>query len=169
MPGRIGTSSPELGVPVAFADVSNLMGICEVASSEAGYSPELSYGSHLFQDLVEADIYYGALLEDRSHVYYNPHFVERFIDITAEVLPSAVTPSAGMASVATPSAAMASTATPSATQQSAKASSQFGKSASYEKTTTLVQVFDTSSSSLTLWHDLRTNTSICGLQKSVCE
>ncbi len=169
VPGRIGTSSPELGVPVAFADVSNLMGVCEVASSEAGYSPELSYGSHLFQDLVEADIYYGALLEDRSHVYYNPHFVECFVDITAEVLPSTVTPSAGMAPVATPSAAMASAVTPSAAQQSAKAPSQFAKSAPYEKATALVQVFDTSNSSLTLWHDLRTNTSICGLRKSVCE
>ena len=145
------------------------MGICEVASSEAGYSPELSYGSHLFQDLVEADIYYGALLEDRSHMYYNPHFVERFVDITAEVLPSTVTPSAGMASVAMPSAAMASTTTPSAAQQSAKASFQFANSAPYKKAAALVQVFDTSNSSLTLWHDLRTNTSICGLQKSVCE
>ena len=63
-PGRIGTSSPELGVPVAFADICNLAGIFEVGYSGAGYSPELSYGSHMFQDLVEADIFYGALFEN---------------------------------------------------------------------------------------------------------
>lgn len=51
-PGRIGTSSPELGVPVAFGDISNFSIICEVADNRTGYMPELSYGSHMFQDLV---------------------------------------------------------------------------------------------------------------------
>ena len=85
VPGRIGTSSPELGVPVSFADVCDFMGICEVASSAAGYSPELSYGSHLFQDLVEADIYYGALLENPKLVHYNPEFVGRFTEATSDI------------------------------------------------------------------------------------
>lgn len=71
-PGRIGTSSPELGVPVSFADICNFEGICEVAYSGAGYAPELSYGSHMFQDLVEADIFYGALFEDARTVCYDP-------------------------------------------------------------------------------------------------
>ena len=71
-PGRIGTSSPELGVPVSFADICNFEGICEVAYSGAGYAPELSYGSHMFQDLVEADIFYGALFEDARTVKYDP-------------------------------------------------------------------------------------------------
>ena len=66
VPGRIGTSSPELGVPVSFSDISGFMGIFEVAYSKAGYAPELSYGSHMFQDLVEADIFYGAILEERD-------------------------------------------------------------------------------------------------------
>ena len=63
-PGRIGTSSPELGVPVSFANICNLSGIFEVGYSGAGYSPELSYGSHMFQDLVEAGIFYGAIFEN---------------------------------------------------------------------------------------------------------
>ena len=45
-PGRIGTSSPELGVPVAYADISSFGAICEVAYGKVGYRPELSYGSH---------------------------------------------------------------------------------------------------------------------------
>ena len=63
----------------------DFMGICEVASSAAGYSPELSYGSHLFQDLVEADIYYGALLENPKLVHYNPEFVGRFTEATSDI------------------------------------------------------------------------------------
>ena len=71
-PGRIGTSSPELGVPVSFADICNFEGLCEVAYSGAGYAPELSYGSHMFQDLVEANIFYGALFEDARTLSYDP-------------------------------------------------------------------------------------------------
>ena len=37
VPGRIGTSSPELGVPVTFADISEFRLICEISYSEAGY------------------------------------------------------------------------------------------------------------------------------------
>ena len=71
-PGRIGTSSPELGVPVSFADICNFEGLCEIAYSGAGYAPELSYGSHMFQDLVEANIFYGALFEDARTARYDP-------------------------------------------------------------------------------------------------
>ncbi|NLG10776.1 MAG: phosphoenolpyruvate synthase [Coriobacteriaceae bacterium] len=85
-PGRIGTSSPELGVPVSFADISVLKGVCEVAYSAAGYSPELSFGSHLFQDLVEADIYYGAILENSDTLYFDSGFPSQFTDITQVVL-----------------------------------------------------------------------------------
>lgn len=45
VPGRIGTSSPELGVPTAFADISEFSMICEISETKAGYMPELSYGS----------------------------------------------------------------------------------------------------------------------------
>ena len=64
-PGRLGTSSPELGVPVTFSDISGFSGICEVSDKTVGYMPELSYGSHMFQDLVEADIFYAAIWNDK--------------------------------------------------------------------------------------------------------
>ena len=64
VPGRIGTSSPELGVPVVYANISAFCAICEVAYSEVGYHPELSYVSHMFQVLVEAEVYYGAINEN---------------------------------------------------------------------------------------------------------
>lgn len=61
-PGRIGTSSPELGIPVVFGDISNFKVICEHAAPEIGFVPELSFGSHMFLDLVEAEMFYVALM-----------------------------------------------------------------------------------------------------------
>ena len=72
VPGRIGTSSPELGVPVVFSDISEFDAICEVAESSAGYNPELSYGSHIFQDLVEAEIMYTAIFRNASTLHWEP-------------------------------------------------------------------------------------------------
>ncbi len=82
VPGRVGTSSPELGVPVNFADISTLSALCEVAYSGAGYSPELSYGSHMFQDLVECGIFYGGIHEDRRRIAYAPEMLASLPDCT---------------------------------------------------------------------------------------
>mgnify|MGYP002852932359 CR=1 FL=1 len=67
VPGRVGTSSPELGVPTVFSDISEFSVICEVEESTVGYNPELSYGSHIFQDLVEAEIFYTAVFTSTFH------------------------------------------------------------------------------------------------------
>ena len=85
-PGRIGTSSPELGVPVSFGEISGFRTICEVAYSKAGYMPELSYGSHMFQDLVEADILYAAILENAHSLAFAPELLRgklenRFLEL----------------------------------------------------------------------------------------
>jgi hypothetical protein len=60
-PGRIGTSSPELGVPLKFSGISRFSAIAEYDDAESGFLPELSFGSHMFQDLVESGILYAAL------------------------------------------------------------------------------------------------------------
>ncbi|MCD7922508.1 MAG: PEP/pyruvate-binding domain-containing protein [Clostridiales bacterium] len=86
-PGREGTSSPELGVPVTFAAISNCCGVCEVSDHRAGYMPELSYGSHLFQDLVEADIFYCALWNDHRTPVYEEHFFNGLENHFAEICP----------------------------------------------------------------------------------
>ena len=85
-PGRIGTSSPELGVPTVFADISEFEVICELEEKTIGYNPELSYGSHFFQDLVEADILYAAVFSGESTRIWRPAMIGCFPDITAEFL-----------------------------------------------------------------------------------
>nr|MCR4841665.1 PEP/pyruvate-binding domain-containing protein [Eubacterium sp.] len=90
VPGRVGTSSPELGVPTAFSDISAFSIICEVEESEAGYNPELSYGSHIFQDLVEAEILYTAIFSDPRTVRYAPEKLSGCRDITDSFEPQDV-------------------------------------------------------------------------------
>ena len=87
VPGRIGTSSPELGVPTQFSDISAFEVICEVSVSEAGYMPELSYGSHIFQDLVEADILYTAVFENERTLSYCPEMLKKLPNLLGEWFP----------------------------------------------------------------------------------
>ncbi|HVN67411.1 MAG TPA: PEP/pyruvate-binding domain-containing protein [Candidatus Sulfotelmatobacter sp.] len=60
-PGRWGTRDATLGVPVSFAEINNFAALVEVADPAIGFNPELSFGSHFFLDLVEANIFYAAL------------------------------------------------------------------------------------------------------------
>ena len=62
-PGRWGTSSAELGVPIRFSQICNAKALCEMSFESGHLMPELSFGSHFFQDLVETDIFYGAIYE----------------------------------------------------------------------------------------------------------
>ena len=71
-PGRWGTSSPELGVPVRFSDIAGVAALVEVSENAGDMVPDLSYGSHFFQDLVETGIAYAALFPDTAHCQYHP-------------------------------------------------------------------------------------------------
>jgi hypothetical protein len=84
VPGRIGTSSPELGVPTAFSDISGFDAVCEMAESRAGYNPELSYGSHIFQDLVEAQILYMAVFPGDRTLHFRPELLSEVPDLVSE-------------------------------------------------------------------------------------
>ena len=56
-PGRWGSANLELGVRVSYGDIHNTKVLIEMGVAEAGVAPELSYGTHFFQDLVEGGIY----------------------------------------------------------------------------------------------------------------
>lgn len=88
-PGRIGTTSPELGVPVAYADISQFCAVCEVAYEKAGYFTDLSYGSHMFQDMVEAGVFYGAITKNRTTKLYRPEMLKQYPEILHKWWPDA--------------------------------------------------------------------------------
>jgi pyruvate, water dikinase len=75
-PGRWGTTTPSLGVPVNFSEISNVVVLCEVAEKSGKLMPELSYGSHFFQDLVETGIFYVAIFDGSEKVVYNPYKIK---------------------------------------------------------------------------------------------
>ena len=85
VPGRVGTSSPELGVPTSFSDISSFEAICEMAESRAGYNPELSYGSHIFQDLVEAQILYTAVFPGEKTLHFQPELIKKAENMISEI------------------------------------------------------------------------------------
>ena len=70
-PGRWGTTTPSLGVPVNYTEVSKFDCLCELAYSSHGLRPELSYGSHFFQDLVEAGTFYTAIYRGERGCEFN--------------------------------------------------------------------------------------------------
>ncbi len=84
VPGRVGTTSPELGVPTSFADISAFEIICETEETKAGYNPELSYGSHIFQDLVEAEILYTAVFNNAKTIHFHPDKLQRCPDVISD-------------------------------------------------------------------------------------
>ena len=47
-PGRLGTTTPEMGVPVRFAEVDRMAALAELAFSTGSLTPELSFGSAFF-------------------------------------------------------------------------------------------------------------------------
>ncbi|NLT13765.1 MAG: pyruvate kinase, partial [Clostridiales bacterium] len=90
-PGRWGTTTPSLGVPVHFSELSHMSVICEVSSAVAGFMPELSYGSHFFQDLVETGIFYVAIMDGQKEVVFNPGKILERKNILTSVSPKSET------------------------------------------------------------------------------
>ncbi|MCJ7433912.1 MAG: PEP/pyruvate-binding domain-containing protein [Anaerolineales bacterium] len=73
-PGRWGTSTPDLGVHVACADIYNARSLVELAGREIGASLEPSFGTHFFQDLMEANIYPLAVFLDEKETIFKRDF-----------------------------------------------------------------------------------------------
>jgi hypothetical protein len=86
-PGRWGTSTPRLGVPVRFAEINAMTAVAEVAFSAGGLQPELSFGTHFFQDLVESGIFYVALNPDKQGCLVNSAMLMALQNRLAELLP----------------------------------------------------------------------------------
>ncbi|WP_292421522.1 hypothetical protein [Methanoregula sp.] len=76
-----------LGVPVRFAEISHMTVIGEMASKEAGFMPELSYGSHFFQDIVESGIFYVAIFDGEKDVVFNAGRILGQPNVLEEIAP----------------------------------------------------------------------------------
>lgn len=79
-PGRWGSKGDiKLGVPVNYCDINNSALLIEQAINTGGYIPELSFGTHFFQDLIEADIKYLPLYpEDEGNIFNRSFFYDSY-------------------------------------------------------------------------------------------
>ncbi len=86
-PGRWGTTTPAMGVPVTFSEINNIAAIAEIAYKDGSLIPDLSFGTHFFQDLVEMDIFYMAIYPDKQEVLFNREWLAGMTNLLGELAP----------------------------------------------------------------------------------
>ena len=87
-PGRWGSRGDiKLGVSVTYADISNTAMLIEIARKKGSYLPDLSFGTHFFQDLVESRIRYLPLYPDEEGIDFNERFLLKSHNLLPELLP----------------------------------------------------------------------------------
>jgi len=87
-PGRWGTNNPDLGVSISYADIYNTKALVELTGPGIGVTPEPSFGTHFFQDLVESNIYPLAVYLDDDDVIFKDDFFYSTPNKLGEFLPA---------------------------------------------------------------------------------
>jgi len=87
-PGRWGSRDDiRLGVNVSYSDIHNTSLLIEIAKRKENYIPDLSFGTHFFQDLVEASIRYIPLYPDDEGNSFNEQFFLQSPNVLIRFLP----------------------------------------------------------------------------------
>jgi len=87
-PGRWGSRGDiKLGISVTYSDINNTAMLIEIARKKGNYVPDLSFGTHFFQDLVESDIHYLPLYPDDKDIIFNQRFLNTPRNILHKLLP----------------------------------------------------------------------------------
>ncbi len=88
-PGRWGTTTPSLGVPVRFSDINTVSAICEIVAMSKEVVPDVSLGTHFFSEMIEMDILYFALFPGRGNAFCNEKLLCGATNRLADILPGA--------------------------------------------------------------------------------
>ncbi|HSQ17518.1 MAG TPA: PEP/pyruvate-binding domain-containing protein [Anaerolineales bacterium] len=87
-PGRWGSRGDiRLGVSVTYSDINNTAMLIEIARKQRDFTPDPSFGTHFFQDLVEASIRYLPLYPDDRGITFNEQFLTTAKNILPDLLP----------------------------------------------------------------------------------
>ena len=87
-PGRWGSRGDiKLGVNVTYSDINNTAVLIEIAQKRGDYIPDLSFGTHFFQDLVESAIRYIPLYPDDYGILFNSQYLLESKNSFQEILP----------------------------------------------------------------------------------
>lgn len=88
-PGRWGTHSPELGIPVNFSDINRVRVLCEIVSMHEHLVPDVSLGTHFLNELVENNMLYLALFPKQGDNFLNEPFFLQCRNRLLDLLPTA--------------------------------------------------------------------------------
>jgi hypothetical protein len=87
-PGRWGSRGDiKLGVRVTYSEINNSAMLIEVARKQGNYVPDVSFGTHFFQDLVESGIRYLPLYPDDAGIKFNEKFLRESPNKLEELCP----------------------------------------------------------------------------------
>ncbi len=104
-PGRWGSRGDiRLGVPVTYSDICHTAMLVEIARKKGAYLPEVSFGTHFFNDLVESEIAYLPLYPDEPGVVWNEDFLRGSHNVLEQVAPEFRDLAAAVRVVAVPEA-----------------------------------------------------------------
>jgi hypothetical protein len=88
-PGRWGSRGDiRLGVPVTYSDICHTAMLVEIARRRGDYRPDVSFGTHFFNDLVESQIAYLPLYPDQPGVVWNEEFLRESPNELASIVPA---------------------------------------------------------------------------------
>lgn len=88
-PGRWGTRMASLGVPVSFSEINTVSVICEMACMHERLAPDLSLGTHYFNDIVEMGMLYMGFSPDRCGNVFNEKLLETLPNRLGDLAPDA--------------------------------------------------------------------------------
>ena len=86
-PGRWGTSTPSFGVPVGFDEINNVSIICEIAEKIGELIPDISLGTHLFNNLVELDMLYLVIYPEKENHTLNRNYFQNAKNNLTKLIP----------------------------------------------------------------------------------
>lgn len=86
-PGRWGTSSPSVGIPTSFAEINNVSVLCEIAEKTGAFIPDVSLGTHFFNNLVELDILYFVLYPEKEDYFLDRDYFQNASNCLPKLIP----------------------------------------------------------------------------------
>ncbi|OQA02770.1 MAG: phosphoenolpyruvate synthase [Planctomycetes bacterium ADurb.Bin401] len=89
-PGRWGTSTPSLGVPVSYPEINTISVLAEIAILNRDMSSDISLGTHFFNDLIENETLYLGLLAYRPSNILRTDFFMNSPNELGNILPEAL-------------------------------------------------------------------------------
>lgn len=102
-PARWGTNDITVGVKVGYEDINATLVLGEIAFEEGGITAEVSYGTHFFNDIVEARITPIAIYPDDSNTRFDADFFSQSPNILSSLDPDIVSPQGAVKVIHVPS------------------------------------------------------------------